>query len=146
MTKIFLAFIVLLISCNERVSKPKLKDILNSGCYRDILDKQVVHFINSCYLFEKQGKCLFFYYNFYDQVRTDSVYRYDDDDVIVPDTWSVEGDSILTVRGISYSIIRYTNDSVYAKHHRQTDTLILTRNCNTFLGKRKTRITKVKFY
>lgn len=130
---IALCFVMLLLTyCNQ---KKELRDILSVDCYWDILDKGSIHPINSCYRFKKDGSCGFYYYNFFDKKRTDSVYLYDDGDVVVPNKWSLTNDSIL-IRANKYSIIRYSSDSVFLTA-TGVDTMVLIKNCATYNPKDK---------
>ena len=129
---ILMFFAVFLSNCNE---KKELRDILTIDCCWDILDKGSTHPINSCFTFNKDGFCGFYYYNFYDKNRTDSIYRYDDGDVIVPDKWSLMNDSI-QIRANKYHIIKYNSDSVFLTDKR-TDTIVLIKNCATIKPKGK---------
>jgi hypothetical protein len=113
-------------------SSPKsIRNILTVDCYWDILRIAEPHPINSCYKFNSGGDCNFYYYNFYNKQRTDSVFLYDDDDVVVPNKWNIKGDSILSIRNIDYFILNYNSDSVYL-HIKNRDTVILVKNCKTY--------------
>ena len=132
-TFIVLCFVGTLLSyCNEKI---ELSDILSDDCYWDILDKEPVHPINSCYKFKEDGSCSFYYYNFFDKKKTDSVYLYDDGDVIVPNKWNLIKDSI-QIRANKYYVVRYNPDSVFLTS-RETDTMVLIKNCATFNPKDK---------
>ena len=94
---LFIVIIYGFFSCND--PKPTLSKLLASKCFWDITgDNRVIGGLNSCYQFLPNGKCYFYYYNFYNKKLTDSVFQYDDDDVVVPDLWSTIGDSILVAR------------------------------------------------
>ena len=132
--KIFIlgVFVVLLSNCN---SKKEVRDILTVNCYWDILNKGSIHPVNSCFKFKKDGSCGFYYYNFFDKKRTDSVYLYDDGDVIVPNKWNVKNDSI-QIRGNKYYIISYDSDSLFLTT-TIADTMVLIKNCATVNLKEK---------
>lgn len=120
-------FVVLLqISCNK---EKELRDILKANCYWDILNKGAIHPVNSCFKFKDDGSCNFYYYYFFDKKRTDSVYKYDDGDVIVPNRWHLKNDSF-QIRANQYYLIRYTSDSVFLTA-TGIDTMVLIRNCMT---------------
>lgn len=124
---ISIAFILTLLNnCNER---NEVEDILSENCYWDILNTGSIHPINTCYKFEKDGGCHYYHYDFIDKARTESVFEYDDGDVVVPKTWNVSEDSI-QIRAIRYRLIRYNSDSVFLKGKRP-DTTVLLRNCKT---------------
>ncbi len=127
--KIFPFLILFVISCQTK--KPNLRSILASPCYWDISGAQHTNTVNSCYKFNENGTCYFFYYNFLNKKKTDSVYRYDDDDVIVSDTWSIERDSIVTARSIEYIVSEYNEDTIYTKPG-PNGVIALIRNCRTF--------------
>lgn len=130
---IVLCFVAVFLSyCN---GKNELRDILTDDCYWDILNKGSIHPINSCFKFKDDGTCNFYYYNFYDKKITDSVYLFDDGDVIVPKKWKVIEDSI-QIRANKYNIIRYNLDSVFLTA-TGTDTMVLIKNCVTFHPKFK---------
>lgn len=117
---------VMYISCNDQSS---LKKTLTTNCYWDISELNSVHPINSCYKFDVNGNCQFFYYNFYDKKRSDSVFVFDDDDVIIENSWLARKDS-LRIRGSEYIVLKYSQDSVMIRN-LVGDTTILIRNCKT---------------
>lgn len=117
---------LLQISCNK---KKEFRDILNINCYWDILNKGAIHPVNSCFKFKDDGSCSFYYYYFFDKNRTDSVYRYDDDDVIVPNKWQLKNDSF-QIRANRYYLIRYNSDSIFLTAGG-VDTMVLIKNCAT---------------
>ena len=124
---------IVLFSCQQTKSFG-LREILNADCFWDeVGDKQVIGGLNSCYKFLPDGMCYFYYYNFHNHKRTDSVYRYDDGDNIVPDIWSVQGDTGLVIRGIEYEVLEASPDSVMIVNRLSTETFMLKKNCTTFL-------------
>lgn len=123
-----ICFIVVLSSCC--IKKEEIQSILVTNCYWDILDKASPHPINSCYKFNENGSCKFYYYHFYDRRRTDSVFLFDDGDNIIPDKWSLIKDSIL-IRSNTYYVIKYSSDSVFLITPK-LDTMVLIKNCTTF--------------
>ena len=128
---LFLTSILLLSSCRNHNSKSSLKKVLSSHCYWDILDRRYSDVANTCYQFKENGVCLYFNYNFFARKRTDSVYLYDDDDDIRPNTWLIEGDSVFIARNTRCPVIKYTTDSIYVKWPQNPDTMILIKNCRT---------------
>ena len=118
---------LLIIRCsNDR--QPDLRQMLSSGHFWDCTQvDNVKGGLNSGYRFLSSGECYYYYYKFWQGQRTDSVYRYDDDDVIVPDKWWLEGDSILIIRGIRHRILEYTSDHV-AIIYNPNDTVVLRDN------------------
>lgn len=126
---IFCCFILFFLSnCGKR--NTSLQKILTVPCYWDIMEIDSPNPINSCYKFDIEGKCNFYYYNFFDKKRTDSVFLYDDNDVAVPNQWNIEKDSIL-IRLNKYRIVKYTSDSVFLDKAEGKSKLILIRNCLT---------------
>jgi hypothetical protein len=126
--------VIFLLSCNSPKS-PALTDILQGDCFWDRTgDKQVIGGLNSCYMFSAGERCFSYYYNFYNHKRTDSVWRYDDGDVLVQDTWSVMGDTSLVIRGTQYKVLNAANDSVLVVEQPTNDTIVLRKNCKTFIG------------
>lgn len=128
-TKIFIAAcvaIILFYNCNQ---KKKLSSFLPT-CYWDIWDKGSPHPINSCYKFSKTGDCDFYYYHFFDKKKTDSVFLFDEDDVVVPHKWAILKDSI-QIRANKYHVIKYNSDSVFLTAIGK-DTMILIKNCRTY--------------
>lgn len=123
---LFPAAMIFLISCNN--SKELERILTDNNCYWDILEKDSPDPINSCYKFTSNGDCFYYYYNFYDKKRTDSVYRYEDDDNIIPYTWSIVGDSI-QIREIKYKVDRFNSDSVFLTS--RVYKTILIKNCST---------------
>ena len=133
--KMFIALclvVVFLSYCNQR---KELRDFLSVNCYWDILDIGSVHPVNSCYKFNKDGRCNFYYYNFFDKKKTDSVYLYDDGDVVIPNTWNLIKDSIV-IRANKYHVIRYNADSLFLTA-TEADTMVLIKNCKTYNPKDK---------
>ncbi|SHE77572.1 hypothetical protein [Flavisolibacter ginsengisoli] len=135
MRKLFLTpVIVFLISCND-YRHPTLEDVLKSNCFWDITgDNQVIGGLNSCYRFLPDGQCYFYYYNFRNRKLTDSVFRYETDDVIVPTTWSTVGDTLLIARGTHYKVLTVAKDSVTVEGYLN-DTMVFRKNCHTVLDK-----------
>lgn len=132
-TFIGLCFVTIFLNyCNQR---KELRDILSVDCYWDILDKGSIHPINSCYKFSEDGRCNFYYYNFFDKKKTDSVYLYDDGDVVIPNKWNLIKDSVV-IRSNRYHIIRYDSDSVFLTA-TGVDTMVLIKNCKTYDPKDK---------
>jgi len=131
MIRLLIFSLILLQSCKTTSKEPSLQNILTTHCYWDILDESVINLINSCYKFNGDGSCYYFYYNFYNKVRTDSVFRYSDDDVLVSNKWTIKGDSILIIRGISYKLITCSMESIILKHSDRNETLVLIKNCKT---------------
>lgn len=133
--KIFIVFffvVSLLTNCDE---KKELRDILTTNCFWDVSNKGTTHPINSCFKFMDDGSCKFYYYNFFDKKRTDSVYQFDDGDVIVPNKWNVKNDSI-QIRANKYHLIRYDSDSVFLTA-TGVDTMVLIKNCVTVSQREK---------
>lgn len=135
MKRLLLTFVVLyLISCSG-AHTPTLEDILKSNCFWDRTgDNQVIGGLNSCYRFLPDGQCYFYYYNFRNRKLTDSVVRYETDDVIVPTTWSTIGDTVLIARGTHYKVFAVTKGSVIVEGY-MNDTMIFRKNCHTILEK-----------
>lgn len=121
-------FSIALFSCNQ---KKRLESVLSVDCYWDILNLNSLHPINSCYKFRETGKCKLFYYNFFDKKRTDSIFLFDDGDVVIPNKWSLIKDSEISIRGLEYLILKYNSDSVFLKGVKN-DTVVLIKNCKTF--------------
>ena len=113
-----------------RPVKEDIQDVL-TVCYWDILDTGVIGLINRCYKFDKSGECTFYYYNFYNHKRTDSVYQFDEGDVMAPDKWELKNDSIISIRTIDYTIIKYNSDTVWLKNVLNKAPKILVKNCKT---------------
>jgi hypothetical protein len=135
MTKLLLLFGTLLaFSCND----PKnltLADVLRSDCFWDRTGESgVIGGLNSCYRFLPDGQCFYYYYNFYNKKRADSVYKYGETDVVVPSTWSTKGDTVLNARGVLLKVLSFTKNSVTIEGYLM-DTIVLKKNCETFLGK-----------
>jgi len=133
--KIFIsvcAAVVLFSYCNQ---KKGLQSILSVNCYWDIWDIGSPHPINSCYKFSEGGDCGFYYYHFLDKKKTDSVFLFNDDDVVIPNKWKVSKDSI-QIRANKYYVIRYNPDSVFLTATGR-DTMILIKNCATYNPKKK---------
>ena len=128
--------IVTFYKCNQRDS---IQNLLTSDCFWDIWEKNSNHPINSCYKFDDKGNCNFFYYNFYDKQKTDSVFLYDDGDVIVSNHWKLKNDSSILIRGLEYRITRYNVDSIFLKASRN-DVIVLIRNCKTYKSSAKSGI------
>lgn len=120
--------VLVLIGFSNCQKKAELHNILSNGCYWDIWDKGSPHPINSCYKFTKEGDCNYYYYNFYAKKRQNTVYLYNDADVIVPNKWEVLKDSI-HIRANKYFVIRYSVDSVFLTSNEK-DTMVLIKNCN----------------
>ncbi len=125
--KIMLLFIVAFTGCIQKKSNLE-KNLTN--CFWDMLNKKQTNAPNSGYKFKKNGECSRFYYVFKDGKRADTVVLFNDDHVIVPHIWYVEGDTILNIRSFDLRIIRYNDDSIYLQRANK-DTIILIKNCKT---------------
>lgn len=135
MKRLWLLFVPLCLISGKGTQKPKLEHILKSNCFWDRTgDNQVIGGLNSCYRFLPDGQCYFYYYNFRNRKLTDSVYRYETDDVILPTTWSTMGDTVLIARGTHYKVIAVTKDSVTIEAFMH-DTMVFRKNCYLFLEK-----------
>jgi len=128
---VFLIFFVA--SCETSEKKRSIRDTLTDNCYWDVIDKQVYYMTNACYRFMKDGKCDFFYYNFRDKKRINTVFRFDFDDVIVSKTWLLQNDNTLNIQGINYNITCYNQDTIVLKNILSTikADLVLVKNCTT---------------
>jgi hypothetical protein len=135
MKKLWLTIAVLfLISCKHN-DDHTLESILKSNCFWDrTCENQVIGGLNSCYRFLPDGQCYFYYYHFRNRKLTDSVYRYETDDVIVPTTWSVSGDTLLIARETHYKVLAIEKDSITVEGY-MNDTMVFRKNCHTVLGK-----------
>lgn len=113
--------------------KPTLNNILANDCFWDVTgENAVIGGINSCYKFLLDGQCYFYYYKFYNKKRTDSLYRFEDTDIIVPAIWSVSGDTLLIARGNHYKILFFTRDSIIVEGNFK-DTMVFRKIANQFL-------------
>jgi hypothetical protein len=120
-------------SC-EKSKDPDLAEVLKGECFWDMTEKEnVIGGLNSCYRFLSNGKCYFYYYNFYDKKRTNTVYKFDDDDVSVPETWSTEGDTVIIARGANYKVISFSDSQIVVEGYLK-DTMSFIKNCETVLG------------
>lgn len=114
-------------NCNNQNA---LENNLQTDCFWDILDIGSIHPINSCYKFNKDGTCNFYYYNYFEKRRTDSVYIFNDNDVVVPNYWKLLNDSLI-IQSNKYYVIRNNFDSIVMTA-TGFDTVILIKNCKTF--------------
>lgn len=118
-------FIVMVItiffsSCGRKVNYNNLI-VYSDSAYWDYYDNQTKIPIGS-YLFKKNGECIRYFYTKYD-----SFFRYNDEDVVRPNTWVILGDSILKIRGLDRRIISITSDSMELLNPKLNDTLIFRR-------------------
>lgn len=121
-----LLLILLICGCRADDSNDLAK-IITVNCYWDL------HYESSsagrrvayCYRFKKDGSCLYLFYKNKKGIR----HEFYDDDVVVPKTWRVEGDT-LYIRGIERTIIHFSKDTVLLENpiDKKKDTLI--KNCN----------------
>lgn len=133
MNKLLLTIgILLLISCKKK-QKLNLADVLKSDCLWDRTGESgVIGGLNSDYKFLPNGQCFFYYYKFRNQIKSDSAYKFEDTDIILPNSWSVVGDSLLTVREIKFNVLDFAKDSVLVVGN-MNDTMVLRKNCKTIL-------------
>jgi hypothetical protein len=132
---LLLTEILILFSCRNDHQNLSLTNILKGDCCWDRTEEDgVIGGLNSCYRFLPEGQCYFYYYKFYNRQITDSVYRYDDGDVVVPDTWSVQGDTLLIARGSPYRVLDFSKEAVTVENNH--DTIILRENCHTLFKKK----------
>lgn len=134
-TKIIINICATIFLFNCCSQKKDVADTLSANCFWDILNIASPHPINSCYKFSKTGDCNFYYYHHYAKKRLNTVYVFNDIDIIVSNKWKMLKDSI-QIRANKYYIIRYNSDSVFLTA-TGTDTMVLIKNCATFNPKEK---------
>ena len=135
MNRLLLALGILFFCSCKNTPEENLSDIIKSDCFWDITeDNQVIGGLNSCYKFLPNGECFLYNYKFYNRKITDSVYRYETDDVIVPTSWSVQGDTLLIARAVHYKVLAFAKSSISVEGFNN-DTLVFRKNCSTRLGK-----------
>ena len=120
-------------ACNRNKPNSNLSEVLKGDCFWDRTGENgVMGGLNSCYRFLPNGKCYFYYYNFYNHRVTDSVFRYEADDVIIPATWTSKSDTVLIARGTPYKVISFGENFVVVEGNFK-DTVIFRKNCQTVL-------------
>ncbi|MGN6164817.1 MAG: hypothetical protein ACTHOF_09775, partial [Flavisolibacter sp.] len=65
---------------------------------------------------------------------TNSVYRFEDKDVVFPMTWSAKGDTLLIAQGTPYKVLSFAKDYVIVEGFLK-DTMTFRKNCQTILEK-----------
>lgn len=122
---ILLISISIIISCKTD-KKSILTALTASECYWDVHDQYSTlnGRIGYCYKFENAGFCQYLYYN-----RRNEREKFDFDDVIIPKTWKVHGDTIIYLLGIERKIIYSSTDTILLENPvtKIVDTLI--KNC-----------------
>lgn len=79
------------------------------------------------YKFERNGKCIYYFYSKNSTGKIEKN-KFDFDDVVYPETWSVNNDSTINVLGISYKFLYLTKDTMIINNKaNKTDTLYLKR-------------------
>ena len=122
-------------SLHHKVQVLSLTEALTSDCFWDRTNERgVIGGLNSCYRFLSNGQCFFYYYNFYNRKITNSVYRFEDKDVVFPMTWSAKGDTLLIAQGTPYKVLSFDKDYVIVEGSLK-DTKTLQNNCQTILQK-----------
>ena len=120
-----LAMLMMSFSCREK----GIKDVLVVDCYWDIIEKNSPYPLHSCYKFDAEGNANFYYYHFFREIRTDSIFRAIEGDAN-PNTWKSVDDSLL-IRGTMFNVLRFNDDSVFLVN--DSDTTILHKNCKLVL-------------
>lgn len=117
---LLLVTVLLFAGCKKRQS---IEDILTDGhsTYWNILSRDNT-FISGSYLFDKSGSCVYYHYK---AGKRSELY---DDDVVYPHTWKLAGDTVLTIQGFDWRLLKWANDSIYLKNVNKGDTLILVKS------------------
>lgn len=122
---IVLISISIIFSCKAN-NKNIVTTLTESECYWDVHDKYSTlnGKIGFCYKFENDSFCQYLYYN-----RRNVREEFDFDDVVLPKTWKVQGDTIIYLLGIKRKIIYYSTDTILLENPvtKIIDTLI--KNC-----------------
>lgn len=131
MKMLYIVFtICCLISCTEHLT---LKEAIKSSCFWDITeDDKVIGGLNSCYQFLPDGRCYFYYYDFNNKKKTDSVFRFEDTDIIVSEKWFTIGDTTLVAREAQYKVLGFSKDTIQVIGY-ENDTLTFQKNCKPIL-------------
>ncbi len=116
----FLGIMVYFSSCNGVKSYSNMV-VSNDSTYWDYYNPRK-KIVTDCYLFKDNGECLRYIYT-----KEGKLLRFDDDDVIVPDTWKILGDTIISIRGLELQILSITSDSMILENQFH-DTLLFKKN------------------
>lgn len=121
--KYFFLCFLLFLSCKTGNKKSLSSIITLSNCYWDIHDSESTSLGRSayCYKFTKDGHCSYFFYD-----KRGKRNGYDFDDVVVPKTWKLTGDTILYLQGTERKVLSFSEDTLLLENpvSKQRDTLI----------------------
>jgi|JRYE01.1.fsa_nt_gb hypothetical protein len=118
---------LMLFSCKNKKGL-RLETVLQNKCAWDVIFLKQDSIPRYCLRFKSKGLCYYFKYVFNKRNKTDSVVHYNDGDNIMPNTWEVQGDSILFIRGQKVYVSRITQDSIYLNDKVRLS-VILVKNC-----------------
>lgn len=101
-----------------------VNEITEADCYWDIHDMKYNRVVY-CYQFKKDGTCKYLFYE-----RNGERSEFDDDDNIVTKTWSLEGDTMLTVRSFARRILSLSNDTLLLENPVNNEKIVLVKKCD----------------
>lgn len=111
----FLLLIVCLYGCNKTANYKNLL-VQGDSTFWDSYNQN--HIKTNCYLFKKNGKCYWYYYT-----KQDSMFLYHEGDVVVPDTWAINADTMF-INGYERRIIYLDKDSMVVLNPKKNDTFM----------------------
>lgn len=77
------------------------------------------------YYFDRNGKCIYYFYSINSAGRIEKN-KFDFDDVIYPETWSVSNDATINILGTPYKLLYLTTDTMIINNRaNKLDTLYL---------------------
>lgn len=125
MNKYFIFILFLFFQYCKNGENDLKSELTSNDCFWDIKDS----LSNSlgrkafCYKFQKNGNCKYY---FYDKIgrRIEN----DDDDVIVPKTWSIESE-VIFIRGLKRNIISHSDSIVILLNPMNNKLDTLLKNC-----------------
>lgn len=117
------AFLSVFQGCSqpERLIRQKLTG--NSTLFWDIYDRER-GYVKASYSFSENGS--WFYYLYKDGKRT----RMPKGDMVYPDTWTIEKDSVLNLGGFKQKILKFDHDTLILLSERRIDTTLLIKAKN----------------
>jgi hypothetical protein len=106
----------------------RLVSIMTSDCYWDVHNNYSAanQRVAYCYKFNKDGSCLYLF----TPDKRGKRDEYNSDDVVVPKTWKIQGDTIVYLQATKRRVLSFTADTLLLENpiSKVRDTLI--KDCN----------------
>lgn len=129
---LFLILLTTLVAC-ENPRKGYIQGILGSGCFWDVVDKEVnVRKATYTYRLLPDGTCYKYRYNYLGLEKQTSVSPVDVTKGEVDVQWRVLNDSVVRIAKEDYKVLKVDKTAVWLESPT-TESFMLLKNCKTFI-------------